>query len=96
MRCRAKGTIAPVNERRAHACGFRTDAVEGMVGYEKHLIHPHTEDPGRLGVGGHMRLERLRRGHRNDLIERHFVPGLGRLEHVGIPIGEHDQLVAAS
>ena len=32
MRCFAEWPLAPVNERRPHAEGFRTDAVEGMIG----------------------------------------------------------------
>src|ERR1041384_8565201 len=60
----AEGPLTPVDERRMHACGFRSDAVEGVVGDEQDLLHSHAHELSGPVVGRHVRLERIGNGKR--------------------------------
>lgn len=66
-----------------------------MIGHEQHLIGLHAHDLGRLGVGRDMRLERIGLSHRDHAIERDLVVLLRGLEHIGIAVRQHDELVFA-
>ena len=74
MRCDSERTAAPIDERRAHAGRLRTDAVEDVVGDEEDLVGASTPHQlRRLGIGRDMRLEGVRLGHGDDLVERNLV-----------------------
>src|SRR6266850_3808446 len=93
VRGAAKRPPAPVDEGRAHARGFGADAIERVVGDEQDLVHPHAHDLGGFRVRRHMRLERAGDGDRDHRVEWNLVERLGGLEHVGITVREHDDLV---
>ena len=53
----AEWPVAPVDEDGVHSGRFCPDAIEGVVGHEKNLVHADTFDCGGLGIRGHVRLE---------------------------------------
>lgn len=70
VRGATKRAVATIDEGAAHAGGFCTQAVEGMVGNEQDFVQLDAHDLGRFGVGGNMRLERVRFGDGDDVVER--------------------------
>src|SRR3954470_273812 len=79
MRGFAEWPAAAVDKSRLHAGGFRADAVEGVIGDKQDLLGFQAEKFGGFGVSRHVRLERIRHGHRDDSIEGDPVILLCRL-----------------
>jgi hypothetical protein len=94
MRRNAKGPSTPIDEGRSHSRGFSTDAIEGVIGDEQHLVHADSHDLRRFCVRVDMWLEGMGNRHRDHTVKRNSVLAFRRFQHVRITIGQNDQRVA--
>jgi hypothetical protein len=93
MRRLAERPVSPIDKRTPHARRLRADAIESMVCDEENLARLEAENFDRLCVGRAVWLEGFRLRDGDHLIEGDLVILFGGLEHVGIAVGENDQLV---
>src|SRR5215475_5264179 len=94
MRRFAERPLAPVDERRPHAVGFRADAVEGVIGDKQDARPVLADDLRGLRVGLPMRLEIAGFLHRNDVVEREADVRPGGLQHVAIAVRQDREFVS--
>src|ERR1700730_11253866 len=94
MRCLAEWPLAPVDKRGPHAVGFRSDAVEGVIGDEQDAGSILANNLRSLGIRLPMRLEIAGLLYRNDVVEPKPDVRRGGLEHVAVAVRKDRQLVS--
>src|SRR5438876_7855496 len=94
MRCLAERPPAPVDKHGLHAVGFRSDAVEGVIGDEQDAGAILANNLRSLGIRLPMRLEIAGFLYGNDVVEAKPDVRRSGLEHVAVAVGKDRELVA--